>query len=435
MRPGRAEAMVSYPDLSCEYPCSWDQNERLTSARAQTKERDKVAKAWFVDDNTRLEDIAAAWREVIVRHPSLRVAFTQHRQGYWTQRVLPCEAVESWCTVVEEATEEQLSTLRAHVGLHTGQLFSVALVRRTNGLEVHFTVDHICIDSRSLTVIVDEWSRFIDNGPPTVREVDDKFLRFCLKRAPSPEVLRQTLEEEARAPAKSFPPYAQAPLSLSENAGRYQLEAAKVKIPWTGFSFDARTCAAGIGPALLASGLDSLHGTQPGLTTEYPMIGVLLGRNSLEYDQSVGPFSSWFMLSVPVGPDGLATRARKVHGRLLNAVRRPPTPFALETAIRVNNLVAARNRPYHQSPRYLYANHLMPTRDLTVSGKAARAIALDGGLRGYGLARALSRSWEDGLELEFTARADLLSTGVTEYLVRHALEQSRSEAMATVEAR
>jgi hypothetical protein len=424
-------AMPEQPDLTRDYPCSWDQNERLTSASVRKAEQPEpnrreyaVAKAWRVKDASRLRDIARAWRVIALRHLSLRVAFRQYRPGYWVQRVLPCEAVESWFTVLDDATDEQLAELRSQVGLQTGQLFSVALVRRPVGLEIHFTFEHMCVDSLSLGVIIEEWSRLIDDPRHLPDEADDGFLKFCLDNAPAPESLEQKRDEWARAPANTFAPYALAPLTLSR--GDYAVESTTIRLPWRGFHFDARACAAGIGPVLLAGGLDRLHGTQPGLCRDYPVIAELTGRSSREYERAVGPFYSWFMLQVPVGADDLATKARKVYGRLLNALRRPPTSFALETAIRVPELVGARNRPYDRTPSYLYANHLRPVPPFIVGGEVAEPIAVNGRTDCSG-ARVSSRSLQDGLELEFIARSDLLSPGVTKYLAAHAREQLQSE--------
>jgi hypothetical protein len=425
--------MPEQPDLRRDYPCCWDQNERLTSVSAGKTEQAEpnrreyaVAKAWRVKDASRLDDIARAWRTIALRHPSLRVAFSEYRPGYWVQRVLPYEAVESWFTILDDATDEQLAKLRSQVGLHTGHLFSVAVVRRPVGLEIHFTFEHMCVDSFSLGVIIEEWSRLIDDPQEVAEEIDDGFLKFCLDNAPSLEALERKRDELARAPANTFPPYALAPLAFSRMRGGYAVESAKIKLPWHGFHFDAKACAAGIGPVLLAAGLDRLRGTQPGLCRDYPVIAELTGRSSREHERAVGPFYSWFMLPVPVGADALATKARKVYGRLLNALRRPPMSYALETAIRVPELIAARNRPYHHTPSYLYANHLRPIPPFIIGGEVAEAIVIKGRTDCSG-ARVSSRSLEDGLELEFIARSDLLSRGATKYLAEYARDQLQRE--------
>jgi hypothetical protein len=414
--------MARQLDLARDYPCSWDQNERLTCAKAQMKPRYKIAMAWSVADRDRLEDIARAWRTIVMRHPALRVAYAESSPGYWRQRVLPYEAVEHWCVIMDDATDAQLAVLRSRVGLHTGQLFSVALVRRSAGIEVHFTVDHVCIDSWSLGVIIEEWGSYADGGETASSDIETDYFEHCLNNPPSPGALEAKREEWQRVSARTFPPYAQAPLRLAETSQRFRLEAAKIRIPWDSFPFDARACAAGIGPALLAAGLEALCGSEPGEYPEYPMIGVVAGRTSHGQVHSVGAFSSWLMLPVPVLGDDLATRSRKASGRLLNALRRPPTPFALETAIRCPELVAARHWPYHRSPRYLYTNHLKPLPAPAFGGNSAKPIPV-GEARGFGLAKAITRSAIDALELEFTTRADLLSAGAATELARFVLGQ------------
>ncbi|MET0136652.1 MAG: hypothetical protein ABW215_23935 [Kibdelosporangium sp.] len=398
------------------YPCGWDQNERLTSASRGVKTRDKVAKAWRFKDDSLLPDLVAAWWSIIARHLSLRVAFREFEPGFFEQSVLPLDAVEPWLVVLDDPSAGQLATLRSHVGLHTGQLFLIALVNRPVGMEMYFIADHICVDSRSLHVIYAELAEYLGSGEARPRETDDLFLRECLADPPSPRAVRP-------AETSGFAPYAEPPLSFRTGRGKYALEATRIRLPWTAFSFDARAVAPGLGPALLVNGLDALHGEVPGRPGDYPVVGTLNNRKTYAYERAVGPFASWFMLSVPAGSaDNLLVRSRRVYGRLLNAMRRPPPPFALETAIRVPELFEARNWPYHQAPRYLYANHLQPTPQLVLGGEVGDPIPLETDLRGYSAARVLSRAHDDGLDLLFTARTDLLAPGVTERLARYAQE-------------
>jgi hypothetical protein len=412
-------------DLNRSYPVTWDQSERLSSAARRKKERDKQSKAWRIRDVSRVEDIRRGWFAIVAKHPSLRVDFEQYQPDYWTQRVLPREAVESWFTVLDDPSDEELARLRSQVGFHTGQRFSVAVARRKDCLEIYFTVDHICLDSRSIGVILREWSDHI-NGVEVSAETDDLFLQHCLDNPADPESRRRREDELTRTPATTFVPYAEPPLIFSGHPGGYTLEASSLRIPWDAFSFDARPVAAGIGPVLLTGGLRALHGDAESDPVDYPLVGVITGRPTLRHEHAVGPYSTWCMLPIPVSGDELIVKARKVYGRLLTALRRPPVPFPLENLVRSPEWVAARNWRFDRSPRYLYANHLNPTPDFVIGPEVAEVVTIPGKLRGWGVARVLSRSWDDSLNLEFTARSDLLAAGVTDRLARYAVEQAKA---------
>lgn len=414
--------MAEHIDLARDYPCTWDQNETLTSTHDGVLKPNPVLKTWLVRDGARLDDVERAWRTVVTRHPALRVAYRQHRPGYWTYRVLPCAVVESWFTVLDHPDDERVAALRSQVGLHTGQLFAVIVVRHPEGLVIHVVLDHICADGWSLAVIIDEWGRIIDRAPASAEPIDDEFFRHCLDHEPKPETKTRLADELARVPPQSFPPYAEPPLTLRTPPAAYAVEAAKTVVPWNSFPFDARACAAGIGPALLTQGLNLLYGSDSGQPQEFPLVAGVAARRTHAQQRSVGMYFSWLMLSVPVGESPLVARARSVHGRVLATLRRPPVPFALDSAIRVPDVAGARHWPYSRSPRYLYANHLTPRPPLVVGGRPAETVPSDEKIQGFGLARVVSKPLADGLELEFVARADLLAEGITGQLVRYAHE-------------
>ncbi|MBB4910648.1 condensation domain-containing protein [Actinophytocola algeriensis] len=410
--------MVEALDRAGDFPCTWDQNETLSSAHHGIKKPDPVVKSWFVGERATVTALRDAWWAVVARHPALRVCYRQDQPGYWTQRILPVEAVEAWFTVLDDPDDGEVARLRARVGPHTGQLFAVIVACGRTGRTLHLALDHICADGWSLAVIIDELSDLLAGRHVDTDVVDMEFFRHCLDNAPSAEEKDRLAESWAAAPPGTFPPYQVPPLRLPDTTGGYAVESSRAVLPWTSFAFDGRAAAAGVGPALLTRWLAEVHGAEPG---EFPMVVGVSGRRSREQQRSVGMYFAWHMLSVPVDDSSLATRARRTHGRLLTLLRRPPPPFALDSAIRVPELAGARNWPYEMSPRFLYANHLTPMPPLLVGGAPAEIVpAGDDVVRGFGLARVVSRSRPDGLELEFVARSDLLGTGVTDRLARHA---------------
>ncbi|MBT8163499.1 MULTISPECIES: hypothetical protein [Arthrobacter] len=394
-----------------DIPCSWDQNQALTSHSLGIKPRDVICRRWYVAHVGVASLICDAWRAVVSEHPALRVEYRRHTSGFWSQRVLSNDEVALWTTVGAYFPDRtSVQQFDDRVSIDTGQLFSFVVTPVFDGVVVELAIDHICIDGVSISLLIGflnvKIALALNGQPLSEGACDTNFFDRCVKLGPD---YRSSVQDLSRWPEVNpgiFPPMAEVEMTARPGI-EYGEHKVSARISWEEMDDRYRSSAPGICGAALAQSVSRVIEGIP--VSEIPLVAVLSGRTVAD-QLAVGMYFSYAMLAAQVGDDPLYVRARAVHGRILGAMRRSRTPFALEVLQRTPNQPHGRDYVNESTLNYLQVNHVAEPPELEVSDAVVEVLPVAFQERGYGLARARSVSRMNDLEFEITARTDYLGS-------------------------